>query len=98
MVETSEVSLERADRLEQLARLKSSAYASAALEEIKILRRQYEANLGRSLMKTRGPVPQEEIDFKRGFYEGLLWGWTTFIENAEPKLAKLEEALAELKE
>ena len=96
MVETSD--LERLDDLELIAELKGSPQAQAAFREILRLRREYEANLGRHLMKTSGPVSQSEIDFKRGFYEGLLWGYTAFLENAAPKLDKLERAMSETKE
>jgi hypothetical protein len=92
--------LEREEDLELIAGVKGTAPAAAAHREIVRLRREYEANLGQALMQALAgkPFPQSELDFKRGFYHGLLWGWTTFLENAAPKLARLEEALAAEKE
>lgn len=90
---------DRADRLELIARLKAHAGAIAAVEEIIELKKEYEAALGRTLMtgtRTAPPVEQREIDYQRGFYRGLLWGYTTLLENAGPKLNKLLEK--ELKE
>lgn len=83
-----------------ISRLKNTAAASAAVEEIKQLRREYEANFGKHLMKAPAgtTLPQSDLDWKRGFYEGLLWGWTTFLENSGPRLARLEKAMAADKE
>ena len=86
------------DRLELLVQLKDGPHAKAAVAEITQLRREYEANLGRFLMKSTGPVSQEEIERKRGFYEGMLWAWTAFISDAAPKLDKLERAMSETTE
>jgi hypothetical protein len=98
VVETSE--LERAEDLELIAQLKGTAYAEAAKREIIRLRREYEANFARGLLKRPAgePIPQSEIDFKRGFYHGLLWGYEVFLESAKPKLDKLERAMSETKE
>lgn len=85
---------ERADRLELISRLNSNAAVQAAYEEILELKREYEANLGHTLMsgpRTAPPVDQREIDYQRGFYRGLLWGYTVFLKNAGPKLDKLLE-------
>ena len=87
-----QVEQSRADRLELISRLESNAAVRAAREEIYELKRAYEANLGRSLMtgpRTAAPVDQREIDYQRGFYRGLIWGYTTFLTNAGPKLEKL---------
>lgn len=97
VVATSEYE-DRLERLELIARLKDTAYAKAAHEEIKQLRREYEANLGRSLMASTELVPQREIDYKRGFYRGMLWAFTVFLSDAAPKLDKLERELSEMKE
>lgn len=89
----------RADRLEQISRLKDNAATKAAMAEIVELKREYEANLGSTLMtgtRTAPPVNQREIDYQRGFYRGLLWGYTTFLHNAGPRLDKLlEKEMAE---
>lgn len=98
MVATSEFESDRLERLELIARLKDTAYAKAAREEIKQLRREYEANLGRSLMMSVDSVPQREIDYKRGFYRGMLWAFTALLDGAAPKLDKLELELSEMKE
>ena len=82
----------RADRLELIARLEGNAAVKAAREEIVALKREYEANLGKTLMtgpRTAPPVDQREIDYQRGFYRGLLWGYTVFLKNAGPTLDRL---------
>lgn len=87
-----QVEQSRADRLELITRLKGNAAAVAAREEIVALKREYEANLGHTLMagtRLAPPVNQREIDYQRGFYRGLLWGYSIFLDNAGPKLDKL---------
>lgn len=86
----------RADRLETLARLHDTGVQRDAIEEITQLTREYEANLGRTLIKTGQPVDQREIDYKRGYFRGMLFAWSTLLKNAGPKLDKLLEQ--ELKE
>lgn len=84
----------RADRLELIARLKGNAAVTAAREEIVAMKREYETNLGHTLMtgtRLAPPVNQREIDYQRGFYRGLLWGYSIFLDNAGPKLDKLLE-------
>ncbi len=83
---------DRADRLELISRLAEHAGVKAAHREIVELKREYEAALGKTLMT--GPrdtplVSQREIDYQRGFYRGLLWGYTVLLKNAGPQLEKL---------
>jgi hypothetical protein len=88
------MSEERTDRLELITRLKGHAGVPAALEELREQRRRYEANLGRELVRGNRLVDQREIDFKRGFWYGLEWAYSRFLDNAEAGLEKaIEEAL-----
>lgn len=90
-----QVDSSRADRLEQISRLKGNAAIAAARAEVKEMKKQYQANLGRTLMtgtRTAPPVNQREIDYQRGFYRGLLWAFSVFIDNAGPTLDKLLDA------
>jgi hypothetical protein len=87
-----QVEQSQADRLELISRLKGNVAVKAAHEEIVALKREYESNLGHTLMtgtRLAPPVDQREIDYQRGFYRGLLWAYTIFLDNAGPKLDRL---------
>lgn len=89
-----QVEQSRADRLELISKLAGIAAVDAALEEIREMKRTYEANLGRALLtgtRTSPPVNQREIDYQRGFYRGLLWGYAVLPKNAGPQLERLLE-------
>lgn len=88
---------DRADRLELMQTLAGLPATKAAHREIVEMKREYEKNLGRTLMET-GVVDQREIDFKRGYWRGMLWGYTVLLANAGPKLQKLLEEELEQKE
>lgn len=88
--------LSREDRLELISRLQGNAAVEAARQEIIAMKREYEANLGRFLMGPDGTVSQREIDYKRGYWRGMLWAFTVLPKNAGPQLNKLlEKELAE---
>jgi hypothetical protein len=87
---------DRADRLELITRLQGHAGTEAALAEIKQLRIEYEANLGRTLTRTDAPVDQREIDYKRGFFRGMAFAYAVLPRNAGPQLERLlQKELAE---
>ena len=89
---------DRADRLELMKTLAGLPAAKAAHREIVELKREYEANLGRTLMQAGNTAPfnQREIDYQRGYWRGMLWAFTVLLANAGPKLQKLlEKELAE---
>lgn len=85
MVETSD----REDRLELISRLEGHAAVAAAIEEIAYLRERYEKNLGRTLIESSQEVSQREIDYKRGYFRGMLWAYTALIRTAGPELERL---------
>lgn len=82
---------DRADRLDLITRLGNSPQAKAAHREVVEQKREYEANLGHTLMSVDAPVNQREIDYKRGFWRGMLFAYTLFLQNSGPQLAKLLE-------
>lgn len=82
---------DRSERLELLTAHKNHALVRAAREEIAHLRLEYEQNLGSHLMASTEEVSQREIDFKRGYFRGMLWGYTALLETAGPRLQKLLE-------
>lgn len=89
---------DRADRLELMKTLSGLPAAKAAHREIVELKREYEANLGKTLMQSGNtqPFSQREIDYQRGYWRGMLWAYTVLLANAGPKLDKLlEKELAE---
>lgn len=82
---------DRADRLELIARLQGHAGIAAALEEVRELKREYEKNLGRTMLASTTPVDQREIDRKQGFFRGMSWALAVLPRNAGPQLEKLLE-------
>ena len=89
---------DRLDRLELIKTLHGNPAAKAAHREVVEQKREYEANLGRTLM-TPGNTQafsQREVDYQRGFWRGMLWAYTVFLANAGPQLNRLlEKELAE---
>lgn len=82
---------DRADRLDLLTRLAGTPATKAAHREIVEQKREYERNLGHSLMSVDALVNQREIDFKRGFWRGMLFAYTLFLQNTGPQLQRLLE-------
>lgn len=80
---------DRADRLELIHRLGGTPAIRAAHREVVEQKREYEAELGRTLMNAITPVNQREVDYKRGFWRGMLFAYTLFLQNSGPQLQKL---------
>ena len=83
--------MDRADRLELIARLGVDRdYAlRAALEEVVHMKREYEKNLGRTMLASTNPIDQREIDRKQGFFRGLAFAYAVLPKNAGPQLERL---------
>lgn len=70
MVETSkELSSERIERLELIARLADHPGFKALCDELEELEEKWYSNFARGLARNPGPVDQREVDEKRGYWE-----------------------------
>lgn len=82
--------MDRSERLARLEELRELApLLEAAREELQYRRDEFSRLLGKRILSTTYPVDQRYVDRRRGFWEGAVWAYTAFLDQADGEMEKM---------